>query len=135
MWKLIIKNLWSRRKSNGWLLAELILVAIVTFIIIDPVVVLTHRLGNPKGYEPERVCLLELARLDESAPMFSADDVEDADQLENLLRLKNKIATHPKVENTTILSWAYLNSQGNGSQGYNIDSLTSIYPNYVPFFS
>ena len=134
MWKLIIKNLWSRRKSNGWLLAELILVAIVTFIIIDPVVVLTHRLGNPKGYEPERVCLLELARLDESAPMFSADDVEDADQLENLLRLKNKIATHPKVENTTILSWAYLNSQGNGSQGYNIDSLTSIYPNYVPFF-
>ena len=24
MWKLILKNLWSRRRRNGWLLAELI---------------------------------------------------------------------------------------------------------------
>lgn len=28
MWKLILKNLWSRRRRNGWLLAELILVAL-----------------------------------------------------------------------------------------------------------
>ena len=135
MWKLIIKNLWSRRKNNGWLMAELVLVSIVTFIIIDPIVVLTHRLGKPKGYEPEQICLLELARLDEKAPSFSINDMEEANQLENLLRLKNKIADHPKVESTTILSWAYLNSQGNGSTGYSIDSMTTVYPNYVQFFS
>ncbi len=23
MWKLILKNLWARRRRNGWLLAEL----------------------------------------------------------------------------------------------------------------
>ena len=135
MWKLIIKNLWSRRKNNGWLMTELILVSIVTFIIIDPIVVLTHRLGKPKGYEPEQICLLELARLDENAPLFTTDDVEETNQVENLIRLKNKILAHPKVESTTILSWTYLNSQGNGSTGYSIDSATTVYPNYIQFFS
>lgn len=33
MWKLILKNLWSRRRRNGWLLAELILVAILSWYI------------------------------------------------------------------------------------------------------
>ena len=29
MIRLIMKNLWARRRKNGWLLAELILVSIV----------------------------------------------------------------------------------------------------------
>lgn len=29
MWKLIFKNLWSRRKRNGWIVVELIVVTIV----------------------------------------------------------------------------------------------------------
>ena len=41
MWKLILKNLWSRRRRNGWLLAELILVAILSWYIFDPVMVVT----------------------------------------------------------------------------------------------
>ena len=45
MWKLILKNLWSRRKRNGWLMAELVLVSVVTFIIIDPIVVIKHYLN------------------------------------------------------------------------------------------
>ena len=42
MLKLILKNLWARRRRNGWLLAELILVSIVTWIILDPVIVTTY---------------------------------------------------------------------------------------------
>ena len=37
MIRLIMKNLWARRRKNGWLLAELILVSIVTWVIVDPV--------------------------------------------------------------------------------------------------
>lgn len=42
MLKLILKNLWARRRRNVWLLAELILVSIVTWIILDPVIVTTY---------------------------------------------------------------------------------------------
>ena len=46
MWKLILNNLWSRRKRNGWLMAELILVSVVTFIIIDLTVTLQRQVSH-----------------------------------------------------------------------------------------
>lgn len=51
MWKLILKNLWSRRRRNGWLLAELILVAILSWYIFDPVMVVTYERHLPLGYD------------------------------------------------------------------------------------
>ena len=36
MFKLIWKNLWARRRKNGWLLAELILVSIISWVVLDP---------------------------------------------------------------------------------------------------
>lgn len=53
MLKLIFKNLWARRRRNGWLLAELILVSIVTWIILDPVIVVTHDRSIPLGYDAD----------------------------------------------------------------------------------
>ena len=41
MFKLIWKNLWARRRKNGWLLAELILVSIISWVVLDPVIVVT----------------------------------------------------------------------------------------------
>ena len=42
MFRLMLKTLWARRKRNGWLLAELILVALLSWAIFDPVIVVTH---------------------------------------------------------------------------------------------
>lgn len=53
MWKLILKNLWSRRRRNGWLLAELILVAILSWYIFDPVMVVTYERHLPLGYDAD----------------------------------------------------------------------------------
>ena len=39
MLKLILKNLWARRVRNAWLLAELILVTVLTWYITDPLFV------------------------------------------------------------------------------------------------
>ena len=40
MLKLILKNLWARRVRNAWLLAELILVTVLTWYITDPLFLL-----------------------------------------------------------------------------------------------
>ena len=58
MWKLILKNLWSRRRRNGWLLAELILVAILSWYIFDPVMVVTYERHLPLGYDADRLCMV-----------------------------------------------------------------------------
>ena len=68
MWKLILKNLWARRRRNGWLLAELILVSIISWVILDPVIVVTHDRNIPLGYDADRLCLVSLAALQPNAP-------------------------------------------------------------------
>ena len=49
MFKLIWKNLWARRRKNGWLLAELILVSIISWVVLAPVIVVTHDRNIPLG--------------------------------------------------------------------------------------
>ena len=60
MFKLIIKNIWSRRKRNAWLLAELIVVAIIAWAVLDPVVVSLHMQRQPRGYDSDRLLIVNL---------------------------------------------------------------------------
>ena len=50
MLKLILKNLWARRVRNAWLLAELILVTVLTWYITDPLFVLSYNQTLPLGF-------------------------------------------------------------------------------------
>ena len=68
MFRLILKTLWARRKRNGWLLAELILVALLSWAIFDPVIVVTHDRMLPLGYDADRLCLVSMDALQPSAP-------------------------------------------------------------------
>ena len=128
MWKLILKNLWSRRKRNGWLMAELVLVSVVTFVIIDPIVVLNHYLNQPKGYDADRLCIVELGEVNENAPHFSKEDADKKIRIDNIVRIKDRLNSHPDVENACVLGWSYINSQGSGSMIINIDSTKQFYP-------
>ena len=58
MLKLILKNLWARRVRNAWLLAELILVTVLTWYITDPLFVLSYNQTLPLGYEPDGLLIL-----------------------------------------------------------------------------
>ena len=53
MLKLILHTLWARRRRNGWLLAELILVSVISWAIFDPVIVSLHDRNLPLGYDAE----------------------------------------------------------------------------------
>ena len=67
MLKLILKNLWSRRRNNGWLMAELILVAVLSWVIFDPVIVVTYDRQRPLGYDADRLCMVSVAMLQPQA--------------------------------------------------------------------
>ena len=58
--QLILKNLWARRSRNLWLLAEIVLVCIVSWKIADPLVVLTHDRTLPEGFRSDHLLVLEL---------------------------------------------------------------------------
>lgn len=87
MWKLILKNLWSRRRRNGWLLAELILVAILSWYIFDPVMVVTYERHLPLGYDADRLCMVSVGMLPQEAPGYEPQAADSASLMQTYLNL------------------------------------------------
>ena len=116
MLKLILKNLWARRRRNGWLLAELILVSIVTWIILDPVIVTTYDRSIPLGYDTDRLCLVTLSTLQPQAPGYDEEAEDSAMIMKSYFNLTRLVKDYPGVESATpVLGFAYPNSTGNAN--------------------
>ena len=97
MLKLILKNLWARRRRNGWLLAELILVSIVTWIILDPVIVTTYDRSIPLGYDTDRLCLVTLSTLQPQAPGYDEEAEDSAMIMKSYFNLTRLVKDYPGV--------------------------------------
>lgn len=116
MFKLIFKTLWSRRRRNGWLLAELIVVCIVSWVIFDPVIVVTHDRMIPLGYDADRLCLVSLNMYRPNAPGYDEQATDSASLMQAYDNLVQRVRNYPEVEHATpLLGWLYPNSQGQGS--------------------
>lgn len=119
MWKLILKNLWSRRRRNGWLLAELILVAILSWYIFDPVMVVTYERHLPLGYDADRLCMVSVGMLPQEAPRYEPQAADSASLMQTYLNLVDRARQHPDVEQATpVLSFVYPGAMGNGTSSF-----------------
>lgn len=119
MWKLILKNLWSRRRRNGWLLAELILVAILSWYIFDPVMVVTYERHLPLGYDADRLCMVSVGMLPQEAPGYEPQAADSASLMQTYLNLVDRTRQHPDVEQATpVLSFVYPGAMGNGTSSF-----------------
>lgn len=108
MFKIIFKNIWSRRRINGWLTAELILITILAWIMLDPVVVMTYDLSRDKGYDADRLCALSVSISNDTTLEKANDD--------QFYRIFDKIKRLPEVENVTLTSFTFPESQGNSDR-------------------
>jgi hypothetical protein len=117
MFSLIFKNIWARRKRNGWLFAELIAVAIVSWVIFDPVVVGLYVRNLPTGYDVGRLCHISLGRYYEGASNFNAE--ADSTLFEDIDRIMYQARNLNDVESSTqLLGFAYPGSMGNSNSTY-----------------
>lgn len=119
MWKLIIKNLWSRRRRNGWLLAELILVAILSWAIFDPVLVVTYERHLPLGYDADRLCMVSVGMLPPEAPGYEPQAADSASLMQAYLNLVDRARQYPGVEQAApVLSFVYPGAMGSGTSDF-----------------
>lgn len=82
MLKLILKNLWARRIRNAWLLAELILVTVLTWYITDPLFVLSYNQTLPLGYEPDGLLIAPIRSLPSTAPDYNKEEADSLHTME-----------------------------------------------------
>ena len=94
MFHLILKTLWTRRRRNAWLLAELILVAVLSWAIFDPVIVVTHDRMLPLGYDADRLCLVSMDALQPSAPGYDSSSAEPGALMESYLHIIDRVRQH-----------------------------------------
>lgn len=116
MFRLIFKTLWIRRRRNGWLLSELILVAVLSWIIFDPVIVVTYDRHLPLGYDADRLCMLSVGMLQPQAPGYDPQATDSASLMQAYLNLVERARQHPDVEQATpLLSFLYPGSGGSST--------------------
>jgi hypothetical protein len=96
-------------------MAELILVTVLCWIVFDPVLVITHDLNLPMGYDADRLCLIKLSCEQEGNPLYHEEDQDSAALVNALFQLTAKAATFEGVERTApLLGYLFPGSQGNG---------------------
>ena len=62
MLKLIYKNLLARRGRYCWIFIELCLVALISWTVLDKVVVNTYKKTIPTGYDLDRLVSFQLSQ-------------------------------------------------------------------------
>ena len=118
MFRLILKTLWTRRRLNGLLLAALLLVAVLSWIILDPVIVVTYVRHLPLGYDADRLCMVSVGMLRPQAPGYDEQATDSASLMQAYLNIVERARQHPDVEQATpVLSFAYPGSSGSKSSG------------------
>lgn len=126
MLKLILKNLWARRRKNGWLLAELILVSIISWVVLDPVIVVTHDRNIPLGYDAEKLCVISLGALQPQAPGYDSEAQDSAIVVDNYFNLVRRVKDFDGVELATpLLGFCFPNSNGNSMYYAEGDTITA----------
>ena len=113
MIKLIFKNIWNRRRLNGWLIAELILVTVLSWLMLDQVLVMTYDLNLPKGYDHDNLCVISSYKLDDPGIVNAPQGEIKMQDYENI---KSKLLTLPEVESITECSFTFPESSGNSTR-------------------
>lgn len=125
MFRQIIRHLWNNRRHNWWIMVELIVIAIVSWIVIDPLFVLNYNRSIPDGYEADGLYRLQLMRNPEDTLSNPADDYR---------RIMQQMRALPFVDAATcVLSGAYPSSPGMNANKIIMDT-TVITTTFIPFF-
>lgn len=137
MIRLALKNIWARKKRCGWLLAELVVVSVILWHLMDPLVVQTYVNCLPDGFDEENLYLASLSEYEPSSSRYQEEATKKEVRSENLWRIRERVSHYPGVESATF----QIGHSGPGSislitSGYSVsDSISdSIYLQHEVYF-
>ena len=109
MFKLALKNLWNRRGRYGWLFAELIIAAVVSWFAIDHLVVSYAYMSNiDYGYDHARLLLIDMAESGFDGTPFDLDRDDFDSRSTDFAIIMDKVAEVDGVESVTRIPGPFL---------------------------
>ena len=113
MIKHILKIMWNQRRSNGWIFAELLIVAGVFWAMTDAFWVDNRTYHAPLGFDIENVWRFKLGKLNAKAPGYVPDSLYHSSDPEDLTQLVTQIRQNPEVEDVCVTFYSCPYSNGN----------------------
>ena len=98
MFRIIFNNLRNRRKQNGWLFAELIIVSILTWVIIDPTVIILHDITSDPGYDADRIINIRINNYEPGSKYFDVSGYDAETAMNNFNIIRSKVSHMPDVK-------------------------------------
>lgn len=115
MIKLIFKQIWHERRSNAWLLIELLLVSVFVWYVTDRYMVDFYTYWQPTGFDVSHTYRIKLSQLEEGDAEYITPDESDTDT-DNLLHLIQRLRNLPEVETASVSYFSSIYSRGNASR-------------------
>lgn len=110
MFKIILKNFWMRRRSNGWLFAEIVIVTILTWVMVDPTVVSLYERYKSFGYDTDRIVNIQVGEYSNNAEKYDAQYESIDEKWSAIANIMRKAEALPEVEQAERISTP-INSQ------------------------
>lgn len=106
MIKNIIKQLWNRRKTNGWIAAELVLVSVFLWILVFRLLDTYDRFNRPMGFDIEDTYRIFLDCTKEGAVDYVTPENPETSIIDDLLTIFERVRLVPGVEALAPMSCA-----------------------------
>lgn len=108
MIKQIFKIIWIERKTNAWILLELILVFCILWFCTDYLYFTVKRYFQPQGFDIEHTYRINISTKDEGREVLgTGTDEEKNKMLEDIWTIYDRIKRHPAIEYVSYSNSAY----------------------------
>lgn len=126
MIKKIFKQIWASKRMNGWIFAELLVIFVATWLVMDPLyTLLCQSKLFPYGFEPEKVACVYVGYVPESAPGFRAEDDTPEVVMQGVTQILTQIRALPQVLAATPRNNQFVYSESySGSTFRNVQDTT-----------
>lgn len=98
----LLRQIWNERRSNGWLWAELLIVFVVLWYVVDWTYVTARTYYEPLGFDITNTYYLELSLKNNKSDSFIPKEQKKTTMGQDVLELVNRLRRLPEVESVSV---------------------------------
>ena len=123
MIKHILKQIWTQRLANSWLWAELFLVSVFLWFIVDYIFVVANIYYTPTGYNIDHTYQVTMDQLLPGSENYVSPEKKKTTAGEDLLTVVTRIRNYPGIEAVCLSQYGIPYSGGNSFNNFVLDTV------------
>ena len=119
----LLQLIWNQRKHNAWLWAELLLVSVFLWFLVDYLYVMGRTYTAPLGFDIRHTYSIVISSLSERSPDYIPKEKRERPDGVHLLTALDRIRTYPGVESACLTDGGMPYYMGSRNLVWRIDTL------------